>query len=620
MFSILDLLLTGLAAALWYVRPELAAWPLLPVAAGVACRWLARPQAAVWRRGPFNAPLALFLAAALLGAVWAYAPAPAWAKLWTIAGGVALYGSVAGAAAQVRIGRWQIAPVSVVLALFPAVLAAYFLLTNDWAHWAGKLAWLDPITAWLATWQPDLPGHRLHPNVAGGLLAGLLPLQIAAVRRTRAGWALVAFALLALVLTASRGAWLALGVAGAGWLVGWRWRSRGGAAQTRLLLWGGVGVLAALALLPWLLLAAGLADPVMARISLLRDGVTLALDTPFTGLGLAGFQMAFSTYVLLLHVGHTYHSHNLFLNIWLEQGLLGLAAWGWLLAAAARYLTRSPRLSQVDAAPFDSRLPSTAHCGAPLRMPSAQGVSASDTGKREEGAWIAAGLAALAVIVLHGLVDDAFYGSRGVLLLFLPFAVLARIDGTRMHAAGRGWRRRQGPVGMAAAAVLLLLALLPGTRAAMQANLAALSQTRAELSAYNWPDTPIQDALRRQAPSAPPPVNLAPAIARYRAALALDPGNVTANRRLGQIELARGEAEAARGHLEAAYAAAPWQRATRQLLGEALALAGRTGEAAALWRTVDLSSGQLEGRIWWYQALGEDEAVAQMQAAQEKTR
>ena len=293
--------------------------------------------------------------------------------------------------------------------------------------------------------------------------------------------------------------------------------------------------------------------------------------------------------------------------------------------------------------------------------PSAEGASADETDEREEGAWIAAGLAALAVIVLHGLVDDAFYGSRGVLLLFLPFAVLARMNGTRMNADGRGWRRPLGaarvdgtrmnadgrgwrrpggarlygtrmnadgrgwPIwlgaaGMGLVAALLVLALLPGTRAAVQANLAALSQTRAELSAYNWPDTPIQDALRRQAPGAAPPVNLAPAIARYRAALALDPGNVTANRRLGQIELAQGDAEAARGHLEAAYAAAPWQRATRQLLGEALAIAGRIDEAAALWRTVDLSSGQLEDRIWWYEALEEDEAAAQMKAAREKVR
>jgi predicted Zn-dependent protease len=102
-------------------------------------------------------------------------------------------------------------------------------------------------------------------------------------------------------------------------------------------------------------------------------------------------------------------------------------------------------------------------------------------------------------------------------------------------------------------------------------------------------------------------VNLGPAIARYRAALALDPDNAAANRRLGQIELSLGQYEAAWGHLEAAYASAPQQRATRQLLGEAYAIAGDVGRAAALWRTVDVSQGQLSLRAWWYEQIGERE-------------
>ena len=102
-----------------------------------------------------------------------------------------------------------------------------------------------------------------------------------------------------------------------------------------------------------------------------------------------------------------------------------------------------------------------------------------------------------------------------------------------------------------------------------------------------------------------PDVNLAPAIARYRAALALDPDNVTANRRLGQIELSLGQYPAARRHLEAAYTAAPNQRATRQLLGASYALEGETERAAALWRTIDVSQGQLELRQWWYHQIGE---------------
>ena len=61
----------------------------------------------------------------------------------------------------------------------------------------------------------------------------------------------------------------------------------------------------------------------------------------------------------------------------------------------------------------------------------------------------------------------------------------------------------------------------------------------------------------------------------------------------------------ARQHLEAAYASAPGQRATRQLLGEAYALEGEIEQAATLWRTVDVSQGQLRLRRRWYDHLGD---------------
>jgi len=130
------------------------------------------------------------------------------------------------------------------------------------------------------------------------------------------------------------------------------------------------------------------------------------------------------------------------------------------------------------------------------------------------------------------------------------------------------------------------------------------------LSVYRWPQWPVQDAVRRS-----PDVNLAPAIAHYRAALALDPANVTANRRLGQIELSLGQYQAARRHLEAAYAAAPSQRATRQLLGESYALAGEIERAAALWQTIDVSQGQLRLRQRWYDHIGELQQGARLARA-----
>jgi putative inorganic carbon (HCO3(-)) transporter len=561
-------MLTTAACVLWYVQPALGPWPLVLIAAGRLARTLASAQTA-WRRTPFDAPLLLFLLSALLAAGLAYHPAAGWGKFWVIVGGLALYDSLARGPEKMQVAGWRIPPQRLLVALLPALIAAYFLLMNDWAARMGKLPWLDPLERWFAAWQPDLPGHRLHPNVAGGLIAALLPMQAAAIGRTKAGWPLIGLALVGLLMSASRGAWIALALTVALWAVwqtwGRRWpRGVWRATMAGLIAAGALGMAIAL----WI-------GPVLfpgSRVEVLRTGLDLALDTPFTGLGLAGFQMAYSSYVLLIHVGHTIHSHNLFFNLWIEQGLVGLAAFGWALVVSCQ--------SSV--------------------------VRSQESGGG--GRWAVAAVMALAVIAIHGLVDDAFYGSRGVLLLFVPFALLAHTSPPAPRLPGSGERGRTPVSALTAGLALtsaLLLALLPGTRALAQANLGALLQTRAELSVYQWPKWPIQDALRRQAQGSPPPVDLAPAIARYRAALALDPGNAAANRRLGQIELSLGDYAAAEAHLAAAYARAPDQRATRQLLGETAALAGNPARAVALWRSVDPGQGQLQLRAWWYGAVGE---------------
>jgi tetratricopeptide (TPR) repeat protein len=214
---------------------------------------------------------------------------------------------------------------------------------------------------------------------------------------------------------------------------------------------------------------------------------------------------------------------------------------------------------------------------------------------RSTDRWRPAALASLGVILLHGLVDDAFYGYGGwaVTLLFVPFALLARSESPRVPA-----RRSARPalIFWGIAAMLLVAAFfMPAVQAAFKANLGAVSQTRTELVGYHWPESKFQDAVRRSAKD-----KLAPAIAWYQSALDSDPANATANRRLGQIELAFEQYDAACKHLAAAYAAAPSQRATRQLLGECFALAGETDQAVELWRMTDLSEDQLQLREWWY--------------------
>ena len=135
-----------------------------------------------------------------------------------------------------------------------------------------------------------------------------------------------------------------------------------------------------------------------------------------------------------------------------------------------------------------------------------------------------------------------------------------------------------------------------------------MRQSQTELGVYTWPEWPIQDEVRRKK-------DLGPAIALYQRALALDPGNVSANRRLGQIELSLGQYEAALNHLEMAHAAEPGNQTTRELLGEAYLANGRLAEGRALWAMVSNEQGQLDNRVWWYDHIGEKERAKWMQQA-----
>jgi hypothetical protein len=514
--------------------------------------------------------LALFVLTACAGVVVAYNPGAAWAKWVLVVAAVLVYALLYRLPEQARTGTGrEIEPLRWALILFPALVVLFFLFTNHWTDRIGKLPWLDPVVRALAQGQPDWSAIRLGANAYGGLLAAALPLQWIACRGLprRVGLPLLGLTALGLLLSESRGAWFALGFSGLVWIV---WRSRGAARRLLRLEWlGRINPLPVALALGLMLAALVTLTPLGERLLALQsdraevwhNSLDLAQDYALTGVGLGNVEMAYSSYVLLVHVGHTTHAHNLFLDIWLEQGLPGLITFALLVALA---LLRGNLFE-----------------GTPS-------VWAT-------GAWFA-----ILVIVMHGLLDDAFYGygGRATPFLLAPFALLFRFAPLRVQGAVK--RLLAAPaVWVAPVALVIVLVgvvwLWPPARAQAVANEGALVQTRAELSRYQWPQWPIQDALRRQMPDI-----LALAQALYQDALRLDMTNSTANRRLGQIELSLGQYEQGCKHIQSAFAAAPMQRATRQLLGECYALAGDAAQAAQLWSTLVLSAGELDVRIWWY--------------------
>lgn len=584
-------LLLFMAAGLWYVRASLGAWPLILV--GLALVLRAALTGSLFPRSAFDGPLALFLLAAAVGAAISVDRTTAWGStLYIYIGAVVMYYAVATLPERVKLAGVRTQPLRALLLALPSLIAGYFLLTTDWQSWIDKLGWLGPLLPLLTALNMPSLGHLLHPNVAGGLIAAMLPLQLGALRwRESPAWLrligglLVALSLFGLLTSSSRGAWLALALAAGMALAARAWqRQRAGTAQPAKASWqrwavigGGLvalGAVGAVVVSLFTALPAGqhLLDAFRAsRWTLWTDTLDLLGDTPLTGIGFEGFQMAYVSYVLLSHVGYQPHSHNMLLEIWLRQGVLGLLAFAWLAVTVWRLR----------------------HATSPWRV------------------WA---LASILVIALHGVFDVPLYGARGMMLAFVPLALLVRAPYNELATLPR-----QANLRLAVVACLMLVAALlvtlPAGRALIQTNLGALQQTQQELALYDWPEWPIQDELRRTGA-----VDMAPIMARYQAALVSNPRQAAANRRLGQIELALGDYAAARGHLTAAYAAAPGQRATRQLLAESDAIAGDVQAAARLLRTVDLGQSQLQGRIFWYKHIGEPQYAALIEQAGELAR
>lgn len=483
-----------------------------------------------------------------------------------------------------RGGARALGLMSVAMALLAGAIGVYFLLSYDWTVSAGKFAVLQRIGLWIQAQRPAIAlPEDINANVAASGLICTLFLGLGGLlwaMKERLGllllvagpaW-LAGFA--ALVLTSSRGAWLGVGAGllAMGYLL---FRRRLAKQRTARLVLDLLAVAAILSIVVafWaavrspdaalVLGAVPVGGSAVSRATLWRDGLDLVSDYPVTGSGLRSTMMVYSSYGLLIHVGFITHMHNLLLQIAVEQGVVASLAFVGLLAVAATSV-----------------------------------LAATRPGRRTWRFGLAAG-GALAAFAIHGMVDAGVYVSLMLPVLFLPigFALAADQGGRQKEPSSSNWPLA---IALVSAVALILIVLLPGGRAALQANLGAVAQTRAELSAYTWPDWPIQDELRRS-----PKIDLTRAIARYQASLGENPRNAAANRRLGQIELSRGQYDSARAHLEAAYAAAPQSRATRQMLAESYAIAGDVARAAELLRTVDTSVGQIDARVFWYEHIGE---------------
>lgn len=581
-FAWLNLACALVAAVLWYTSGgRLGAWPLLVGLLPWGIRLAAGRSP--FKQTRFDPLLWLFLISAAVSASISYNHPDAWGKFWLIAGAIILYYAFAGQRAP------NIWPIITGLAIAGGAVAIYFLATHDWSAIPAKIEAINRVgLQWMQLRPAALGGlHGLHPNVAGGLMATLFPYALASAMRgfrkgrggmlTAAGLAGILMSV-GLVFTTSRGAWLAL----AGGIVAWAmWVGADQLAETLYLSRRkvfGLAILLFLGLcLAVVLMTSGSLsgmlenlpgpDSAGSRLEISHDTLGLVGDFWMTGGGLDSFDGLYSQYIRVIPYHSLIHSHNLFLNVAVEQGFIGLAVLIAMLLLAFWWL--------ID--PHRSGYRRSIH-----------GFSLVN----------GATLAALVAICLHGLVDDPLYGSRGVLLLWLPLGLSACLFPLRknwietLHAIDPSARIAIG-VGFALVAALLIIFKGP-IMSSWQSDLGALEMARIELRGYptgQWSDG-------REV------VELGSARARFERALQYNADNRTALHRLGLMAMLERDYESAKEYLYPAYLLDHGHQGIRKALMYSYVWSGDIPRALPLLKEFPEATAELGVYEWWWEQQG----------------
>jgi hypothetical protein len=541
------------------------------------------------RRIVFDLALIAFVVSAAFG-FWTAHDSTAFASRFA----VLLIGAVL-ALVVTRLPSWRSLNTAMALfALTGVALSVRFLLFNDWAspEWEArnsKLALLDGMFRLIPSLMPAALRVLIEPDVAGGIAAVSMPFAVlmmvdaarARLALARVGWmGVIAVLVLTLFISLSYGAWLATGLAlfvWLGWRMSGRWLAANGWDEARA--WRmrviviGVVLASGLAIYAGLVLAPELRElPVIGSIAWRSStwvyALPLARDYAFTGLGLGNFGRAYPVYALLTYYYVTPRTRNVFADILIEQGTLGLISFVAMLSVSIVSGVRALR-----------------HAFAESKL-------------------VEASLAAVTVMLINGLGNNPLNGSDGLalggLFALLPMAFV--MVGARLAARNTAPQLRLAQSGLvfASLAALGLLFWQP-LLAAWHANLGAVVQARAELAIHDpiRSDTPSLDEARTMA-------DLSPAMAEFEQALALDPANPTARQRLSQIALARGQTERALVHAQAAWDAGHRDAITRLVLGDAYVAHGRVGEAVVLVRGIGQAEPRFRGQAWYRYWINDD--------------
>lgn len=586
-FALADLILVLGCGAIWIAWPEVGGWLILIA----LLPWAVRLAAGLFpfQKSILDFPIIAFLLTAGVGVWAAYNREAALVKFWILISAVLIYYALAG---QPK------ANLRVLTGLFGALgvsIAIYFLLSQDWSNnSSGDFSEIDRIGTWLMLSRPELNLGGLLPNQAGGLLALLFPFTLAfgidGWKKHKRSSIVIAILcatgmFVGLILTSSRGAWLALlaglGIWGLWWLCE---RIAGGDIRKAVAFFGVVlagllivglagvifypgGLLGLINLLP------GLPDG-GSRLKLAKSALQLISDFPLTGGGLRSFPGLYSQYIMVTPFLLFEYSHNFLLDVALEQSIFGWLAiviiFGISVYFLIRFITRTRRDSDLR-------------------------ILAEAT------------LTSILVIVLHGVVDDALYGNAGSPLLFLlPGMTIGIVKFDELYQVEKANRKnfQKWLVLGGVTFVMIGLGILAWRTSLLEiwhANLGAISMARYELN--NWPTN--KWSMNGDIS------HLEPAREQFNRAVELNPNNRTARYRLGLIALQGGQYREAHAQLGEAYRIDDNHRGIQKNYGYASAWAGNPDQAAQLLAEIPEAEYELNQYFIWWKRHGRIDLASQ---------
>ena len=577
-FARLDLFLVIVSGVAWLFWPDYAgALPLLLL----LLPWVLRLMVGEFpfHRTKLDWLVALFLITTWVGYWASYDEAGALNKAWLITTSVFLFYALSAQPEENTV--W----ITGGLFAIGVGVSVYFFFPHNFIAEPRKIEALNQIGVLWTSIRPQLPWPSIHPNYVSGVAAltgifGFYPLQKSSQGYLVRAGILTGFfvILLTLIMATSRGIWMALGSAAGIWLL-WRFvnsngiKFRFGKKETQF----PILVLIYLCFVVAVLYAGPANSPSSivgspdygtgSRAELFTRSLYFLGDYPITGGGLAAFPGLYSQYILDIPYFYVINSHNLFLDVFIEQGVFGGAAFLLLYFVCVWYVSKAiVRTGSSDIQFFK---------------------------------WLV--LCALVIAIVHGMVDDYLYNAKGaVLSLFLVGVSMMVIQEDRLLASNSP-RVQTKAIAQQWYTFILLAGLLvviginsDNLRAMWYADLGAVQLAKVELGGFpetGWAGKEIVNRLDQ-------------ADASLHTALELDPLNRTANHRLGLISMLQRDFSSAVVYLNVAHQQAPRHRGIIKSLGFSYAWLGKTDNAVSFLKKMPETKNELDAYYSWWKGQG----------------